>query len=67
MTDRIPQVLIGHKEIARFLGVSPRQVAWLDEKNRLPTFRIGRRSCARPDSLQAWLIAEEEKARRQRR
>lgn len=65
MTD-LPEILIGHKAIARFLGLSPRQVSWLDEKNCLPTFRIGRRPCARPESLRAWVKDQEERGRRDR-
>lgn len=69
MSTPDPELLMGHKEIARFLGITPRQVSWLDENGRLPTFRIGdgRRVCARPENLRAWLKEEEEKAIRAKR
>lgn len=66
MTNTAPEVLMGHKEIALFLGITARQVSWLDANNRLPTFRIGRRPCARPASLRQWLIEAEERARNER-
>lgn len=62
-----PELLMGHKEIARFLGLSPRQVSWMDEKGRLPTFRIGRRPCARPETLRTWLKEQEQSALIKRR
>lgn len=58
----VPELLVGRKEIARFLGITPRQVAWLDDEQRIPIFAIGRRRCARPESLRKWLLEEEKKA-----
>lgn len=48
-------LLIGHKEIARFLGISPRQASWHDEQGNIPTFRIGRSVAARKATLLQWL------------
>lgn len=61
-----PELLIGIKTIARFLGITDRQASWLEERGHLPTFKIGRRPCARPESLRAWLKDEEEKAAKTR-
>jgi hypothetical protein len=60
------EILMGHKEIARFLGLTPRQVSWMDENGRLPTFRLGRRPCARPETLRSWLRDQEDRARKER-
>jgi hypothetical protein len=59
-------ILTGHKAIARFLGLSPRQISWHDEQGNLPTFRIGRTVCARKSTLLQW-IEEQEQARRDQR
>lgn len=55
------ELLTGHKAIARFLGLSPRQVSWHDERGNLPTFKIGRTVCARKATLIQW-IGEKEQA-----
>ena len=62
-----PEILVGWKAISRFLGITERQVRWLDGKNRLPTFRLDRRLAARPTSLRDWVREEEEKGRRDRK
>lgn len=60
-----PELIKGHKGIARFLGLTPRQVAWHDEQGNLPTFRIGRTVFARRSKLLQWLDdLEEQNARR---
>lgn len=59
-------ILIGYKAIGNFLGLSERQASWMIEQERLPIFRIGRRPCARPETLRAWVIEQEEKARKER-
>lgn len=56
-------ILTGHKAIARFLGLTPRQIAWHDEQGNIPTFKIGRTVCARKSTLLRW-IDEQEQARR---
>ncbi|PDT24455.1 DNA-binding protein [Rhizobium hidalgonense] len=58
-----PEVLTGHKAIARFLGLTPRQVSWHDEQGNMPTFRIGRTVCARKTKLLQWLDELEEQAK----
>lgn len=54
------ELLTGHKAIARFLGLSPRQVSWHDEQGNLPTFRIGRTVCARKTTLVQWIEQQEQ-------
>lgn len=54
MTDDT-ELLVGHKAIARFLGLSPRAVSWHDEQGRLPTFRMGKSVCARKSTIRQWL------------
>lgn len=66
MTIQESDILTGHKAIARFLGLSPRQVSWHDEQGNLPTFRIGRTVCARKSTLLQW-IEDQEQARRDER
>lgn len=61
------EVLTGHKAIARFLGLTPRQVSWHDEQGNMPTFRIGRTVCARKAKLLQWIEEQEQSARDQRR
>ncbi|MEY9168257.1 hypothetical protein ABIE78_006376 [Sinorhizobium fredii] len=58
-------ILTGTKAIARFLGMSPRQISWHDEQGNLPTFRIGRTVAARKSTLLQWVQDQEkEQARR---
>jgi hypothetical protein len=57
-------LLLGHKAIAIFLGITPRQVAWMDERRQLPTFRIGRKVAAMRSTLTAWLAEKDAEARR---
>ncbi|PSH68546.1 DNA-binding protein [Phyllobacterium brassicacearum] len=63
MTIHETDLLMGNKNIARFLGLTPRQVSWHDEQGNLPTFRMGRTVCARKSTLMRW-IEDQEKARR---
>lgn len=53
------ELLVGHKAIALFLGLSPRQVSWHDEQGRLPTFRVGKSVCARKVKLLEWIEQQE--------
>jgi hypothetical protein len=53
------ELLIGAKNIARFLGVTPRQVSWHAEKGNLPTFRLGTSICARKATLVRWIEEKE--------
>ncbi|MFN3506231.1 MAG: hypothetical protein ACK4ZU_02060 [Allorhizobium sp.] len=61
MTDDA-ELLVGHKAIARFLGLSPRFVSWHDEQGRLPTFRMGKSVCARKSTIRQWLEEMEKSA-----
>lgn len=63
MTDET-ELLVGHKAIAKFLGLSPRQVSWHDEHGRLPTFRIGKSVYARKAKLLEWIEQHEREASR---
>jgi hypothetical protein len=58
-------ILVSHKAIAIFLGLTPRQVSWWDEQGVLPTFKVGRSVCARKSTLLQWIEDQEkEQARR---
>ncbi len=45
------EIIVGHKSIAKVLGLTPRQVRRMVDNNLLPTFRIGRNVCARRSTL----------------
>lgn len=53
MTDT--KLLVGYKAIARFLGLTPRQVSCHAEQGHLPTFLIGHSVCAREARLVQWI------------
>lgn len=59
MTDI--EILSGVKEIARFLGLKPRQVSWHAERGNIPVFRMGTTICSRKATLVQW-IEEKERA-----
>lgn len=61
------ELLVGHKAIARFLGLSPRAVSWHDEQGRLPTFRMGKSVCARKSTLRQWIEDRELEALAERK
>jgi excisionase family DNA binding protein len=52
-TDTIdaPALLLGAGAIARYLGISKRQVYRLIEQDQLETFRMGKTIAARPQRL----------------
>ena len=58
-----PELLDGAEAIARFLGITLRRTYYLcgeaTEGPALPAFRLGRRLCARPSTLRAWLAERE--------
>jgi hypothetical protein len=56
---RSPRVLYGTAAIAGYLGLRPKQAEHLIAAKRFPTFRIGRRPAARPETLDRWLAEEE--------
>lgn len=51
------EVLYGAAAIAKFMGVTRRQVFHMKDKAGLPTFSIGQTVCARPAAVRAWLGA----------
>lgn len=52
-------LLYGVPAIAKHLNLGDQQVYHLAAIGRLPTFKIGRRICARKSSLDAWLTKME--------
>ncbi|MBB5714533.1 hypothetical protein FHS94_001364 [Sphingomonas aerophila] len=56
-------LLYGLEAIGRAIGLGPRQVQYLHEKEDFPTFKLGRTVCARRSSL-AQHFAEGESAAR---
>ncbi|RZS82061.1 hypothetical protein EV217_2874 [Phyllobacterium myrsinacearum] len=60
-------ILTGHKAIARFLGLTPRQVSWHDEQGHLPTFKVGHSVWARKTALLQWIEDREQASRDARR
>ncbi len=60
-------ILTGAKEIARFLGMTPRQVSWHHEQGNLPTFLMGRTVCARKSTLVQWVEDQERESREARK
>lgn len=52
-------LLYGVPAIAAHLNLGDQQVYHLAAIGRLPTFKIGRRICARISSLNAWLDEQE--------
>lgn len=53
------EILSGVKEIARFLGLKPRQVSWHAERGNIPIFRIGATICSRKATLIQWIEEQE--------
>lgn len=54
------RILVGVREAAAMLGISPRMVHELVRTGELPSVRIGARRLFRPETLKAW-AAEREK------
>ena len=57
------EMLYGTKAIAEFLGIKPRAAKHLVDQDRIPHFKIGRRICAAPSKLAAWLEEQHERAK----
>lgn len=57
--DNDPQILMGAKAIAAFLGVTQRQAYRLIYECGLPHFKLGGTVAARRATLTAWVIAQE--------
>ena len=60
-TDTGIALLHGMPAIAEAMGLTPRQIRNLMEAEGLPTFRIGRTVCARPERIRNWLEKHEGK------
>ena len=61
-TDHAGLLLYGASAIAKFLGLTERQVRHRVADGELPTFKIGGTACARRASLVAWLARLEVEA-----
>lgn len=59
--DNEPDLLMGANAIAKFLGVTPRQVYRLIYEGIAPSFKLGGTVAARRSSLRSWM-AELERA-----
>jgi excisionase family DNA binding protein len=61
-TDDAGLLLYGAPAIAKFLGLTLRQVRHRVADGEIPTFKLGRIVCARRASLVAWLAKREVEA-----
>jgi len=57
--DNDPQILMGAKAIAAYLGVTQRQAYRLIYECGLPNFKLGGTVAARRSSLTAWVVGQE--------
>jgi phage terminase Nu1 subunit (DNA packaging protein) len=57
-------LLIGAPQIARFLGIKAKTVRTLEEKGRLPVFRLEGRLAARRSALLEWIAEQERSVRK---
>ena len=55
ITETGPDLLYGMPAIAEFIGLSTAQAKHLARGHLLPTFKLGKRVCARRSTLTAWL------------
>ncbi|WP_131116481.1 DNA-binding protein [Lichenihabitans psoromatis] len=62
MMSQTPDLLYGMPAIADHLGLKVPQARHLSDKRTIPTFKVGRLTCARRTTLTAWLIEQEAKA-----
>lgn len=53
------ELLVGCKQIARFLGLTPRQASWHIETGTIPVIKLGRTVSARKVTLLKWLEDQE--------
>ncbi len=56
-TGEKPDLLCGYGAIGKFLGLSAWQVERQDAPGNIPTFKVGRLTCARRSTLLLWLKA----------
>jgi len=54
-TPRTSDLLFGVPNIARFVGVSTRQVKYLIESKGLPTFKLGKQLCSTRTGVNRWI------------
>ena len=54
-----PAVLYGAAAIAKYLGIAEKPIRHLIARGTIPTFRIGRTVCARPERIDAALAEME--------
>ncbi|GJD58365.1 hypothetical protein MTDSW087_05374 [Methylobacterium dankookense] len=64
--EPVADLLYGMPEIAAFLGLKTPQARHLADKGTIPTFKVGKLTCARRTSLTKWLADLEASARRDR-
>jgi hypothetical protein len=53
------EILYGVKAIAKFLGVTRRQAQHLVDSKAVPSFKMGRTVCARPERVRSVIEAAE--------
>ena len=63
-SGQAPEILVGIKTIAGFLGVSIRTAKHWAYEGMIPSFKIGHTVCARPAKLREWLDRQEQDASR---
>ena len=54
-----PDLLYGMPAIAVHLGLKTPQARHLSDKGSIPTFKVGKLTCARRSTLNAWLAERE--------
>lgn len=52
-----PLILYGAAEIAAFLGLPLKVTQHRIDRGQIPTFRLGRKICARPAKLREWIAS----------
>lgn len=57
-------LLYGMPAVARHLGLKVPQARHLSDKGTIPTFKVGKMTCARRSTLDAWLAEREAEARK---
>jgi hypothetical protein len=67
MTAADADLLYGMPAIAGHLGLKVPQARHLADKGTIPTFKVGKMTCARRTSLNAWIAEQEATALAARR
>ena len=60
----VSDLLYGLEAIGSYLRMTPRQAKHRALSGQLPTFKMGRNTCARRSTLNTWLAEQEAAARR---